>query len=101
MNVHVTDYEILMKFVDVMKKNQLSIITKKKKQHNGRVQALKIFPYELLYDSSVLRASVIQIKPCFSLQKRTKCYSRTELCILHEQHTQIMTGQVSICFIKV
>ena len=43
------------------------------KQHNGRVQALKLFPYELLYDSSVLRASVIQIKPCFSLQKRTKC----------------------------
>jgi hypothetical protein len=43
------------------------------KQHNGWVQALKLLPYELLYDSSVLRASVIQIKPCFSLQKRTKC----------------------------
>lgn len=43
------------------------------KQHNEWVQALKLLPYELLYDSSVLRASLIQIKPCFSLQKRTKC----------------------------
>ena len=41
------------------------------KQHNGWVQALKLLSYELLYDSSVLRASLIQIKPCFSLQKRT------------------------------